>query len=213
MLASKLFYIEGWDTYGTRRSLIVLGHWPFCHQVEMAGLLPWTSYLVSAWELNVKSAVRNMGYQPVKQTWFFWGSEFSDEKICLDYFLDFEIIWSDRHFIHLRFSASEMNVLGTKKGQKELIDLFDPSHGEKFTNHFSTLLSIHFRSICYRNSHQLGTPNFTLKFRFPKNPMRFFWILSYLSSEMPPLFFWSKVSARYPAGAGLYPRTKLEVLP
>lgn len=129
-------------------------------------------------------------------------------------------LWSclrDRHLIHLRFSASESIGFSLppgpecpwhKNGHKELIDLFDPSHGAQFLDHFLRYLPSIF-AIFHSISHHF--PLRFSHFRFPKDPVRF--LSSPLSQLRNAAFFLVKVSARYPAGAGLYPRTKLEVLP
>lgn len=123
----------------------------------------------------------------------------------------------DRHLIHLRFSASESIGFSLppgpecpwhKNGHKELIDLFDPSHGAQFLDHFLRYLPSIF-AIFHSISHHF--PLRFSHFRFPKDPVRF--LSSPLSQLRNAAFFLVKVSARYPAGAGLYPRTKLEVLP
>lgn len=117
---------------------------------------------------------------------FFWGVNSQMKNLS----------WRDRHFIHLRFSTrcpwdkgvSTAPYCRWKKNRhRQLIGLFDPSHGAKFLDHFLR----YFPSI-FDFSPQF-TPVGNSKFHisdFQKIPSDF-WVLPYLSSEMQ-LFFWSR---------------------
>lgn len=102
----------------------------------------------------------------------------------------------DRHLIHLRFSASESIGFSLppgpecpwhKNGHKELIDLFDPSHGAQFLDHFLRYLPSIF-AIFHSISHHF--PLRFSHFRFPKDPVRF--LSSPLSQLRNAAFFWSR---------------------
>ena len=170
----------------------------------MAGLLPWTSYLVSAWELNVDQISCKEPWLSASETNLnFFGELILRWKICLGEIGISFISASVPGVLGTRAFPQHRTVAGKKIGTGSWSVYSTQVTGRSFWIIF--YVTFHPFSIFHRNSHQLGTPNFT--FQISKKSRQIFEFS--LISAPKCSFFLVKVSARYPAGAGLYPRTKL----